>query len=137
MNLLRTHSVFVAELDRTMKSFGLSRPLYNVLRILDGARQTEDNGALAAREIGARMIDRDPDVTRLVDRLETLGLARRQCCQRDRRVVWISVTQRGSELVAETKPVRKRMLNKMLGHMNSARLGQLSDCLAVARQPHI
>jgi DNA-binding MarR family transcriptional regulator len=70
---------------------------YNVLRILRGAG---DEG-LPCREIGERLVTRDPDITRLLDRLEARGLIRRERPAEDRRTVLVFVTGEGSAKVAE------------------------------------
>src|SRR4051795_2894678 len=78
LNLLRTSDALMAEVTEFLKPHGISPTQYNVLRILRGAGAgccgggRPDPGArgLACREIGERMITRDPDMTRLLDRLE-------------------------------------------------------------------
>jgi predicted transcriptional regulator len=73
VNLLRTTDVLWQGVAETLKPYRLSPTQYNVLRILRGAEPT----GLACREISERMITRDPDVTRLLDRLEDRGLVAR------------------------------------------------------------
>src|SRR3970040_1643505 len=70
LNLLRTTDALLRGQARVLKSVGLSHPQYNVLRILRGAGPH----GLACREVCERLITRDPDVTRLLDRLEARGL---------------------------------------------------------------
>ena len=79
------------------RGHALSLPKYNVLRILRGAQDPE--GGLACQEIGRRMVTRVPDVTRLVDRLESSGLVRRERFAQDRRVVLIWPTQAALDLL--------------------------------------
>ncbi len=76
----------VAEL---LRPYGLRPPQYNVLRILRGAHPQE----LACHEIAARMMTREPDLTRLLDRLEAAGLAKRTRQASDRRVVRVGITR--------------------------------------------
>ena len=73
LNVLRTADVLLQRLTTVLKPFKLSHSQYNVLRILRGAGPE----GLACREIGERMITRDPDITRLLDRLEARGLLTR------------------------------------------------------------
>src|SRR6266567_2660678 len=79
LNLLRTTDVLGRGVEEVLKPAGLTPTQYNVLRILRGAgavhaaagRKDGENGpALACGEIAQRMITRDPDITRLLDRLE-------------------------------------------------------------------
>src|SRR5690242_9245315 len=73
LNLLRTMSFLSADGERMLKEHGLSEATYNILRILRGA----GDAGRPSGEIGRDMITRVPDVTRLVDRLEKMGLATR------------------------------------------------------------
>ena len=73
----------------------LTNNQYNVLRILRGSHPAK----LACSDISERMIDRDPDVTRLVDRLERRGLVTRMRNRRDRRVVEVGISDKGLALV--------------------------------------
>ena len=68
---------------------------YNVLRILRGSHPAR----LACSDIAERMIERDPDITRLVDRLERRGLVKRSRSRQDRRVVEVGITDKGLVLV--------------------------------------
>ena len=77
-----------------LKTFGLSPTQYNALRILRGAG---DQGR-SCSEIAERMINHDPDITRLVDRLERRGLVARSREGRDRRVITTRITLAGLDL---------------------------------------
>ena len=83
-----------------LKPHGLSPTQYNALRILRGAGVD----GLPCTEVGARMISRDPDITRLVDRLEKRGLVTRGRGTEDRRVVRARITTAGLELLRRTRP---------------------------------
>src|ERR1051325_9127394 len=89
VNLLRTAGAFLWREAEMLKPYELTLPQYNVLRILRGAGP----GGLICREIGERMITRDPDVTKLLDRLETRGLVSRERQEKDRRVIVARVTE--------------------------------------------
>jgi DNA-binding MarR family transcriptional regulator len=96
INLMRTsRAVEESWLQYLKRTEGLSLSQYNILRILRGARPD----AVKISEVGERMIYRDPDVTRLVDRLVRQGLARRQSLAEDRRVVLVEITEEGLELL--------------------------------------
>jgi DNA-binding MarR family transcriptional regulator len=103
----------------------LSTSQYNVLRILRGS----PDGGLTCGEIGERMIARDPDVTRLVDRLCKRGLTKRIRSQIDRRVVQVEITQKGLDLLDELDPHVARLPPALLGHMSQTSLQQLSRLL--------
>ena len=95
LDLLRTAAQQMRGLIRVLKSEELSPTQYNVLRILRGSPQ-----GLPCGEIGNRMITRDPDITRLLDRLEKRGLVSRCRESRDRRTVLTRITPVGLKLLA-------------------------------------
>lgn len=104
---------------------GLTSNQYNVLRILRGSHP----GRLACSDIASRMIDRDPDVTRLVDRLERGGLVQRVRSSTDRRVVEVGITAKGRKLVGGLDAAARRMPKALLEHLGPARLRQLARLL--------
>ncbi len=103
----------------------LSLHQYNVLRILRGSHPT----GLPSGEIANRMVARDPDVTRLVDRLENRGLVTRTRSQRDRRIVEVGITDKGLQLLGGLDSHVDRFPRNMLGHLGPKRLEQLSALL--------
>ena len=106
-------------------SADLTVPQYNVLRILRGSHPTR----LTSGDVGERMIARDPDVTRLVDRLVRRGLAARARSRQDRRVVEVGVTAKGLALLRELDAHVQKMPKALLGHLGPKRLRQLADLL--------
>ena len=109
-------------------SADLTVPQYNVLRILRGSHPTR----LTSSDVGDRMIARDPDVTRLVDRLVTRGLVARVRSRQDRRVVEVGVTEGGLALLRELDTHVAKMPKALLGHLGAKRLRQLADLLDAA-----
>jgi DNA-binding MarR family transcriptional regulator len=103
----------------------LTNTQYNVLRILRGSHPT----ALACSDIAERMIERDPDITRLIDRLETRGLVSRSRSRRDRRVIEVGITDKGLALVRGLDAHVQRMPKALLGHLGLERLRQLGNLL--------
>jgi DNA-binding MarR family transcriptional regulator len=98
--IARTADVLRRRAERALAPFDLTPQQYNVLRILRGAR----GAPLPTLEIGARMVERTPGVTRLVDRLVTKGLVRREPCAEDRRVVFCRSTDAGLGLLVAADP---------------------------------
>jgi DNA-binding MarR family transcriptional regulator len=103
----------------------LSLHQYNVLRILRGSHPA----GLASGEIANRMIARDPDITRLVDRLEQRGLVRRTRTHRDRRVIEVEITEKGRDLLRSLEEHVDRFPRNMLGHLGPKKLEQLRALL--------
>jgi DNA-binding MarR family transcriptional regulator len=106
----------------------LTNNQYNVLRILRGSHPAK----LACSDIAERMIDRDPDITRLIDRLENGGLVKRIRSRRDRRVVEVGITDKGLAVVRGLDAHVQRMPNALLGHLGVERLRQLGSLLDAA-----
>ena len=126
--LLRTGDMLSRAVDQLLKTADLSSNQYNVLRIL----RSEPQG-LACGKLGNRMITRDPDVTRLLDRLERRGLISRWRDANDRRTVMARITTSGLKLLASLdEPIRK-LHSKQLGHVSRQRQHQLARLLSLAR----
>ena len=123
----RAAASLLAPWEKFLKTkFGLSTSLFNVLRILRGSHPT----ALTCGEIGGRTIARDPDVTRLVDQLSARGLVTRARSETDRRVVEVSITAKGLDLLGELDPHSQRMPRSLIGHVSAAKLRRLATLLA-------
>jgi DNA-binding MarR family transcriptional regulator len=126
----RTADALQRNVAEVLRPSGLSGPQYNVLRILRGAGAD----GLACRDIGERMVTRDPDLTRLLDRLEKRGLIRRARDHRDRRVVVTRITDDGLELLAGIDQPLAKAQRAALGHLGATRLKRLADLLEAARE---
>ena len=98
---------------------------YNVLRILRGSHPAR----LACSDIAERMIERDPDITRLVDRLERRGLVKRSRSRQDRRVVEVGMTDKGLVLVRGLDAHVQRLPKALLGRLGTERVRQLATLL--------
>ncbi len=127
--LQRTADRLLQGAEATLKPHGLSPTQYNVLRILRGAEPT----GLPCRDIGERLITRDPDVTRLLDRLERRGLVTRARTAEDRRVVRTRITPAGLDLLKGLDGPIADTHRRQLGHLQAARLRNLLDLLESAR----
>jgi DNA-binding MarR family transcriptional regulator len=122
--------VLSRRIDYVLKDADLSSNQYNVLRILRGAPE-----GLACGEIGSRMITRDPDITRLLDRLEKRALISRCRESKDRRMVLTRITPAGLKLLAELDEPVQQAHRGQLGHMGKERLKALSELLRVSLDP--
>jgi DNA-binding MarR family transcriptional regulator len=130
LEMMRTMEALSHRFAQVLKSQDLSSTQYNVLRILRGAPE-----GLPCGEIGSRMVTRDSDITRLLDRLEKRSLISRCRESKDRRTVWTRITPEGLELLAcLDEPVRAAHRER-LGHLGTERLNLLADLLRLARQP--
>jgi DNA-binding MarR family transcriptional regulator len=136
---LQLADTFGAQAEQVIKTAGLTAAQYNVLRILRGAGRA----GLACREIGERMISRDPDITRLLDRMEKRNLITRERQSDDRRVVKAFVTPQGLELLKTLDrpvsvlhkrqfhgiaPAKLKVFAGMLEEIRSQHPGQKANC---------
>ena len=122
------------EAEQVVKTGGLTGAQYNVLRILRGAGPE----GLACRDIGERMISRDPDITRLLDRMEKRGLITRERQSNDRRVVKTFVTASGLQILKTLDQPVRELHKKQFQHLSPKKLGALAAMLAelqAQRQP--
>jgi DNA-binding MarR family transcriptional regulator len=129
INLARTADALLRDLEPPLKAAGLSHTQYNVLRILRGAAPA----GLACREIAGRMITRDPDITRLLDRLERRGLVERARETRDRRVVTTRIRPAGLRLLHRLDRPVLEVNRRRLKHLGPRRLRLLIALLDAAR----
>jgi DNA-binding MarR family transcriptional regulator len=130
LDLLRTTDLLSRGPAQVIKAEDLSATQYNVLRILRGAPE-----GLSCGEIGNRMITRDPDITRLLDRLEKRGLISRARDTKDRRMVLTHITPEGLKLLARLDEPVQEAHRRQLGHLGRERLNQLSELLLACRSP--
>jgi MarR family transcriptional regulator, organic hydroperoxide resistance regulator len=127
--LLRTADALQTEVEAWLKEFGLTGTQYNALRILRGAGPE----GLPCREIGQRMITHDPDITRLLNRLEDRGFVKRTRAKNDRRVICGKITPAGLKLLrAMDSPLEKRG-REMLRHVGQEKLKELIELLELVR----
>lgn len=127
--LARTTDQLARRLEPVLKAAEISPTQYNVLRILRGAPE-----GLTCTEVGARMISRDPDITRLMDRLEKRGLVSRCRDSKDRRMVLTRITQAGLSLLAQLDGPVMETNHLLLGHLGPEKLRKLKSLLEEARR---
>jgi DNA-binding MarR family transcriptional regulator len=132
LDLLRTSDVLSRRLAYILKNEDLSSNQYNVLRILRGAPE-----GLACGEIGSRMISRDPDITRLLDRLEKRGLISRCRETKDRRTVLTRISPEGLKLLARLDEPVQQAHREQLGHLGRERLKALTELLRDSRESSV
>ena len=123
--LQRAADQLAVQAEHLLKSSGLTGAQYNVLRILRGA---EPHG-LACSSIAERMISHDPDMTRLLDRMEKRSLITRERQSDDRRVVKTRITGGGLELLKRLDPQVRKLHQQQFAHMPAGRVKTLADLL--------
>jgi DNA-binding MarR family transcriptional regulator len=133
--ILKAADSLSQEGEQLFKSAGLTSAQYNVLRILRGA---EPEGLLC-RGISERMISRDPDITRLLDRMERHNWITRERQTEDRRVIKTRITAEGLKLLKKMDRPVHDLHKKQFRHMAPTRLKQLAELLSEVgrREPSI
>jgi DNA-binding MarR family transcriptional regulator len=132
VTLLRTAEQLQARNAEFLKGYELSPTQYNALRILRGAGKS----GLPCSEVGERMINKDPDITRLLDRLEKRGFVTRSRDDNDRRVIVARITTAGLDTLRQIDRPVDRFLSEMLGSITQQKLLDLvqllDECLEAA-----
>jgi DNA-binding MarR family transcriptional regulator len=129
ISLQKTADSLGLEIEQLLKPNGLTATRYNVLRILRGA---EPHG-LACSAIGERMISHDPDMTRLLDRMEKRGLISRARQTDDRRVVKTRISSAGLALLKSLDQPVRELHKRQFHHIPAARLKTLAELLEEVR----
>ena len=127
--MLKTADALGQQAEQLTRTAELTGTQYNVLRILRGAGPE----GLACRAIADRMITHDPDITRLLDRLEKQGWIIRERQKDDRRVVKARITARGLELLKPLDQPMRDLHKRQFRHMAGGRLKALYDLLEQIR----
>jgi DNA-binding MarR family transcriptional regulator len=121
LNLLVTGAALNQQGEALFGQFGLTSSAYNVLRILRGSPEGLPRG-----EIGQRMVNPSPDVTRLIDGLAKRGLVRRFRARTDRRLSLTRITPKGLALVERVGPANAEQRAALARRLSPREWRQLS-----------
>ena len=108
--------------NKILKPFNISEPQFNILRILRGA-----NEPITVKTIKARMIQKSPNATRLMDKLCEKELIKRVRCENDRRAVYVEITNDGLEVLEKINMKKMNAHLNMLSDMDAIKLNKLLD----------
>ncbi|MDF1809467.1 MAG: MarR family transcriptional regulator [Phycisphaerales bacterium] len=134
LNLYRTAAHLSAPEQSLLKKYKLSPASYNLLRILRGHHLSGEHEGVRASNIGCEMVVRMPDVTRLVDRLESMKLVSRRSASDDKRVKYVKISKKGIETLSKIDPEIDQLIVNQLGHMSSDEMESLSRLLEKIRR---
>ena len=129
LSIARTAEYLNSVLAGTLKAADLTLTQYNVLRILRGAG---DEG-LTCSEIGERMVTKESDITRLLDRIESRGMISRERPTNNRRIVIARITDDGLRVLAELDDPIEQANLQLVGHLGKEKLKTLSALLEAVR----
>jgi DNA-binding MarR family transcriptional regulator len=129
LNIARTYAVLDHAAGQMLKPYGITPTQYNVLRILRGAGPI----GLCRNEVGERLIRPVPDVTRLLDRMEEMGLITRRRDESDRRFVTTVITDQGLALLAELDAPILEFHRVRLAHLTESQMRAAIELLEGVR----
>lgn len=132
LHLWRTYDRLKAIEEELFGSHHLSPQQYNALRLLRAAIPE----GLTVQGLGSRLISRAPDMTRMLDRLERRGWIQRVRRSDNRRVVDVSITAAGIQLLKDLAEPLQAVHRRQLGHMSASKLKALVEILVELRAPH-
>lgn len=124
-SLILTHDAVVNAFQDLLRGYDISYTQYCVLSVLDEVR---DEG-MRTQRLGARLLTRVPDITRLVDRLVKSGLVERRRSAEDKRVVFVVITDAGVELLSEIKAPAKDLQAGMFTNLSGDKQTLLNQLL--------
>lgn len=125
INLIFTHNWFKEMMSGFLKEFDITLQQFNVLRILNG----QFPNGITTGEIRNRMLDRMSDASRLVDRLERIGLVEKERNKDDRRLVTVVISDRGRQLIETIRSKENELYGPIRQRITSEEAHQLSDIL--------
>ncbi|MEZ6093955.1 MAG: MarR family transcriptional regulator [Pirellulaceae bacterium] len=128
ISVLRTNELFQHRFAQLFREFELNQAQYNILRILHG-----EGDKLPSLEIASRMISVVPAITGLIDKLERKELVERERCRDDRRIWYVKLTNKGSDLVESMREPNSAMHRSLVGHMTKNDMKDLLALLEKAR----
>ena len=131
LSVVRTSDQLQIRFARLLREYGLTSPTqYNILRILRG-----EGKPLPILEIASRTITVVPGITGLIDRLERAGFVNRLRCEKDRRVIYVALTDQGMTTLAALDEPLVALHHKLLGHLSQGELKELIRLLEKVREP--
>src|SRR6266446_4097630 len=130
LSIMRTSDRLQIRSARLLREHGLTPSQYNILRILRG-----EGKSLPILEIASRTVAVVPGITGLIDRLEQAGFVNRVRCEKDRRVIYVALADRGTTILATLDEPVVALHHKLLGHLSQGELKELIRLLEKVREP--
>ena len=129
VNLLFTYGWSIERIKQLVTCEGITHQQYNILRILRGSLPKP----LSTLQIRERMLDKMSDTSRIVDRLVVKGLAKKTLCKKDRRLVDVTITEKGKKLL-EKQDGRQPEMDNIFGNLSVNEAAQLNTLLNKIRE---
>jgi DNA-binding MarR family transcriptional regulator len=128
--MIYTFNWITEQMKNLFERYGLTSQQFNILRILRGAGQP-----LSTLQIRQRMLDKMSDTSRIVDRLIIKGLVKKVTSKTDKRLVDVSITDKGKKLLTKLDEHQQEMDNT-LGNLSESEAKTLNKLLDKIRQPN-
>ncbi len=125
--LVKAAARLEAELNRVLRSMDLTTATFNILRILEVA----GTGGRSCGDISEQLIAEVPDMTRLLDRLERLGYIARERSNVDRRMVRVTISDKGKQTLESLREAVRDCHVRQLGHLGQGKLTELCTLLKI------
>lgn len=129
LNLNFTRNIIVDKFHEILKPFDLSSEQYNVLRILRGQKGKPVNMS----DIQERMLTKNSNTTRLIDKLITKEMVLRKVCPDNRRKMEITITEIGLQTLLELDPIVEKHEKNITQKLDSKELETLNQLLEKIR----
>jgi MarR family transcriptional regulator, 2-MHQ and catechol-resistance regulon repressor len=129
INLLFTYGWTLERIKQVVAEEGITHQQYNILRILRGSLPSP----LSTLQIRARMLDKMSDTSRIVDRLIVKGLVKKGTCRTDRRLVDVTITEKGKKLL-EKLDARQNEMEEIFGNLTRDEARTLNSLLDKIRE---
>lgn len=133
LNFMYTHNEIVDNLHDILKPYDISREQYNVLRILRGQKGKPAN----MNVIQERMLAKNSNTTRLIDKLLLKQYVTREVCPENRRKIEVQITQKGLDILTELDPIvidHERLFANNLTHQELEQLNSLLEKYRTLKQ---
>lgn len=130
LNLARTADEITRRMELFFRQWKITGTQYNVLRIVAGA----GSEGILCSEVGARMVTRTPDTTRLLDRIERTGYIRRERSTTDRRAIRVLLTDAGAELLRSVRSAEESYVRGLFPELTERELTDFNRLLEKARE---
>lgn len=130
LSIIRTSDRLQIQSARLLREHGLTPSQYNILRILRG-----EGKPLPILEIAGRTIAVVPGITGLIDRLEQAGFVNRLRCEKDRRMIYVALTDQAMTTLAALDEPLVALHHKLIGHLSQGELKELIRLLDKVREP--
>lgn len=133
LNIVFTANWLESDMQQKLKSYNITTPQFNVLRILRGQK----GKPISAFGIQERMIHRTSNVTRILEKLVEKGLVSRQSNAANRRMIDVTLTEEGLELVNSTDNIILDTYQHMRRVISEREAEHIGNCLDRLREPGI